>query len=778
MLNVRGGTGRARRLWRVAGSRAGQVLLMMALSRASLFSDLSPFSVAWFTAALSAGQSPWAMLVGCALGSPWERMGLEAAAALGGCLMVLGMRWVLASTPLLRLTGGRHGRFGGEDAVNCALAGLGALTPPLALALAGSGGGAALVAALLNGLVAMAFAPVLRGAAGLTLRRGHLLAEERLSLILCAMLCLMGINASPAYALAAPLAALLALACGYAGPAQGAAAGVVAGAALALSGDNPLLGASLGLMGLVAGATYPLGRGWAGLAFLLINLACAAFGPEAQLGTLHPLWALGVAGVYLLLPPEALERLAGWLGPDQGALPPERLAAYLRLGSEKRLRALAEVFSELAQGYGDCPAGPDEQELMAQMRRALCSGCPGYAACWNGAGSQAGRMLCRLLGEALGGAPLAEQEEMPPEWGRVCRRASQAPRKLGPLLRSFAARRRVLQERREEGATLGRHFSQAARILEGMGDSLAQPPRLDPEAAQAATAALEQAGLEPREVVALSGRTLEICATIRDGLWDEAEARQAARALSRALGAPMRAVLEECWPQRVLRLVQSPRLTATVGYATQPRDPGAPSGDSHLAAGLTGARVLLALSDGMGSGERAARESSATLRLIRRFLLAEVEDQLMLDAINQLLLLRSGEEMYATADLCVLDLQEGQAQLTKLGACASFLMRRGQAIRVDGGRLPLGILDQVTPAQHTLALRPGDVLVMITDGIADGASEEQNQWLGGVLEDMLRENPSMAPGQLCERVLAAARALPAGPKDDMTVLAARIQRAR
>ena len=778
MLNVRGGAGRARRLWRVAGNRAAQILLMMALSRASLFSDLSPFSVAWFTAALSAGQPPWAMLAGCALGSPWELMGLEAVPALAGCLMVLGMRWILASTPLLRLTGGHHGRLGGEDAVNCALAGLGGLTPPLALALAGNGGSAALAAALLNGLAAMAFAPVLRSAAGLTLRRRHLLAEEKLSLVLCAMLCLMGTNASPAYALAAPLGALLALACGCAGPTQGAAAGVVAGAALGLSGNNPLLGASLGLMGLVAGATYPLGRVWASLAFLLMNLACAAFGPEAQLGTLHPLWALGVAGAYLLLPQEGLERLAGWLGLDQGAISPERLAAHLRQGSQQRLRALADVFAELAQGYGDCPSGPDEQALMAQMRRALCSGCPGYAGCWNGTDGQAGRMLCQLLGAALGGAPLAEQEEMPPEWGRVCRRASQAPRKLGPLLRSFAARRRALQERREEGSILGRHFAQAARILEGMEEALSQPPRLDPEAARAARAALEQAGLEPQDVVALSGRTIEIGATIRDGLWTETEARQAARALSSALGIPMRAVLEECWPQRTLRLMQSPRLTAAVGYATQPRDPGAPSGDSHLAAGLTGARILLALSDGMGSGEQAAQESGATLRLIRRFLLAEVEDRLMLDAINQLLLLRSGEEMYATADLCVLDLQAGQAQLTKLGACASFLLRRGQAIRIDGGRLPLGILDAVTPAQHTLALRPGDMLVMITDGIADGASEEQNQWLSGILEDMLRKNPSLAPGRLCEKVLGAAQALPAGPKDDMTVLAARIQRAR
>ena len=774
MLNMSGRTSRMRPLWRLAAGQAGQVLLMMALSRASLFADLSPFSVAWFSAALFAGRSPWAMLAGCCLGCPWEVLGLEAVTPLAGCLMVLGLHWVLKKWLLPYLNSGRHGRLGGEDALLSALAGLGALVPPLALTLLKDGVTASLLTAMLSGLVAMAFAPVLRSAAALNARRAHLLSEEILSLTLCAMLCLMGVNASPAYQLAPPLAALVTLACSYAGPTQGAAAGVVAGAALALSGNDPMLGAATGLMGLIAGATAPLGRVWAALAFLLTNLASTAFGTSGALGTLHPLWALGVAGAYTLMPEEALNRLAQWLCPARQAMKPQRLAAHLRQGSEKRLRSLGAVFSELADGYGDCPAGPDEQALIAQMRRALCGGCPGYAACWNGADGRAGRMLCQLLGEALSGTPLPEQAEMPPEWGRACRRAAQVPRKLGPLLRSFSGRRRVALERKDEAAVLGRHFAQAAKILEGMSESMARPLRLDEQLGLTVLAALEKAGLEPDEVVALEGEAIEVSATIRDGLWEEDEARQAATTLSKALGVPMRAVLSDAWPQHALRLVQSPRLTATVGYATRARDSGAPNGDSHLAAGLTGARVLLALSDGMGTGERAARESGATIRLIRCFLLAEVEDQLMLDTINQLLLLRGGDEMYATADVCVLDLQAGQARFTKLGACASFLIRRGEVKRVEGGRLPLGILDKVTPAEYKLTLRAGDMLVMITDGIADGASEEQNEWLTQVLKDL----PALPPGQLCEKVIEAACSLPGGPKDDMTVLAARVQRAR
>ena len=229
MLNMSGRTSRMRPLWRLAAGQAGQVLLMMALSRASLFADLSPFSVAWFSAALFAGRSPWAMLAGCCLGCPWEVLGLEAVTPLAGCLMVLGLHWVLKKWLLPYLNSGRHGRLGGEDALLSALAGLGALVPPLALTLLKDGVTASLLTAMLSGLVAMAFAPVLRSAAALNARRAHLLSEEILSLTLCAMLCLMGVNASPAYQLAPPLAALVTLACSYAGPTQGAAAGVVAG---------------------------------------------------------------------------------------------------------------------------------------------------------------------------------------------------------------------------------------------------------------------------------------------------------------------------------------------------------------------------------------------------------------------------------------------------------------------------------------------------------------------------------------------------------------------
>ena len=65
--------------------------------------------------------------------------------------------------------------------------------------------------------------------------------------------------------------------------------------------------------------------------------------------------------------------------------------------------------------------------------------------------------------------------------------------------------------------------------------------------------------------------------------------------------------------------------------------------------------------------------------------------------MNALLLNRGGEDMFATVDLLILDLSTGEAELVKLAACPTLILRDGALRRVEGGRLPLGILEKVQP---------------------------------------------------------------------------------
>jgi stage II sporulation protein E len=182
---------------------------------------------------------------------------------------------------------------------------------------------------------------------------------------------------------------------------------------------------------------------------------------------------------------------------------------------------------------------------------------------------------------------------------------------------------------------------------------------------------------------------------------------------------------------------------------------------------------MLALSDGMGSGAQAAAESAGAIALLTTFLTADVEKPLALESINGLMMLGAGDDMFATVDLCVIDLMAGAASFSKLGACASAVLRGREVIRVPGGRLPLGILEQVKPTQTTVALREGDRIVMVTDGVADPTRPGQQEWLDALLEGITGTTPNL----LSERILQAAAAREGGPRDDMTVLVAQIERA-
>ena len=155
---------------------------------------------------------------------------------------------------------------------------------------------------------------------------------------------------------------------------------------------------------------------------------------------------------------------------------------------------------------------------------------------------------------------------------------------------------------------------------------------------------------------------------------------------------------------------------------------------------------------------------------MKKFLAAGLDSDQALNSINALLLMQGGEEMFATADICLADLRSGRAEFVKLGGCLSVILREGRAIRMEGGRLPLGILESVQPYKSQMKLMAGDMLVMVSDGIADSAFEEQEDWLVGLLNAIGEETPQ----RMADQVLEAAMMRDGGkPKDDMTVLVAK-----
>ena len=136
------------------------------------------------------------------------------------------------------------------------------------------------------------------------------------------------------------------------------------------------------------------------------------------------------------------------------------------------------------------------------------------------------------------------------------------------------------------------------------------------------------------------------------------------------------------------------------------------------------------ISDGMGTGELAAKTSSFVLEFMKNLLSASLSLSTALGILNGIVRNKSGEYS-ATLDLYRLDLLSGEASFLKSGAAHSYVKRGDSLFRIRSESAPLGLLKNVDAEKIRIEIKAGDLVVMFSDGVA--ASPESSVWLPELL---------------------------------------------
>ncbi|MBP3409779.1 MAG: SpoIIE family protein phosphatase [Clostridia bacterium] len=151
------------------------------------------------------------------------------------------------------------------------------------------------------------------------------------------------------------------------------------------------------------------------------------------------------------------------------------------------------------------------------------------------------------------------------------------------------------------------------------------------------------------------------------------------------------------------------------------------------------------------------------------FLDAGISRTLALETVNRRLLMKSTEEMFATMDLCILDLNTGVAEFTKFAACRTLILRGRELLQIEGGQLPLGILEGVQPGISRVRLRPGDLLVMGSDGVMEAGDAL-------MIEHLVQKHTTCPPQQLAEILVREAGLRRARDRqDDLTCICLKME---
>ena len=214
-----------------------------------------------------------------------------------------------------------------------------------------------------------------------------------------------------------------------------------------------------------------------------------------------------------------------------------------------------------------------------------------------------------------------------------------------------------------------------------------------------------------------------------------------------------------------------------VGVAKAKKDDSIVSGDSISQIKLADGKYLLAISDGMGSGSEASKNSKIAISMLERLLSSGFDKETSINLINAAIMNANKEEMYATLDIEILDLYAGKMEILKNGACPTYVKRNKNVTIIKSNSLPTGIMSEINIDTYDKDLENGDIVVICSDGIIESNKEYANKelWIKYLLEEIQTDSPE----KIADIILHEAIDNDFGKaKDDMSVIAFKVNKKR
>ncbi|MCF6096162.1 stage II sporulation protein E [Thermovorax subterraneus] len=572
------------------------------------------------------------------------------------------------------------------------------------------------------------------------------------------------------------LSAVVALVSSAAG---GPGAGAVAGAMLGIMG-NPSSAAAwsagaLAFSGMVGGAFCNLGKyGVAGgfaLGYIFLNLY-AGFVGEAAIRL--PSLIFGLC-IFLLLPVKLLENIAKYVDVKET----EDELAIKREIFKDRLYEVARLFDDLSRALILPPGNNKEQgffeKFYQKVKSEICEGCSTHRTCWEKDFKATVRALYEILkcekglykSSALGFFKCrCERIEEIKGISRYMNNAKEFEVRIEGIIKkqrdvmvnNFKGTARIIRTLADGAFPEGALFGVEERIKSKLSEFGAKVDHVY---------AIKNADKLQVNIVkspCIKGNLCEreIPECIKEAVGTEV--------VIKVVGCPLRSGSARCR----LKVIPKGNYRVSVGVVSIPEQGAEVSGDSFSFAQLESGDFMLAISDGMGVGETARKESERTLSLLEELLEAGYDSKNSIDILNSAMQLVREEDSFSTLDVVLIDTYSGKAEFLKAGAVSSFIKRGKKVEVVKGGALPVGIVDNIEVSSVKKNLKAGDIIVLLSDGALDSFSNEEDKEsaMAKFLETACTTNPQELANMVLQKVKENNRTI----KDDMTVLVGTIWR--
>jgi stage II sporulation protein E len=569
----------------------------------------------------------------------------------------------------------------------------------------------------------------------------------------------------------------------------GASVGVIAGLVLSLADFGAALQMSLlAFAGLLAGLLRDGGKMAVAFGMVLgtsILSLYAGSGTETMLSA----WESAAAVILFLLTPQSLlTAIARYVpGTHEHTKTQHEYARRVRDVTAQRVSQFSEVFRQLSRSFGQISeyegqAGRngESDHFMNAVAERTCSNCYRKDLCWEGRFYQTYKVMTEMMSSVEENRRV-EGRDIPKAWSAACVKPHQVlavMQQQYELYKHDLHWKKQLQESRQ---LVSDQLSGVSQIMDDLAKEIRREGQELHMQEEQIREALEGLGLSIHgvDIVSLEEGNVEIEVehTFRSG-FDECR-KIVAPLLSDILGEPIAVKGERhsggAGALATVVFGSAKAFEVETGVAGTAKGGGLLSGDSFSTVELGNGKFAVAISDGMGNGERARVESSTALSILQQLLQSGMDEKLAVKSVNSVLLLRSQDEMFATVDVALIDMYSAKTTFLKIGSTPSFIKRGSEVIPVSANNLPIGILKDIDIDLIRIQLYPGDTLIMMTDGIFDapGHAVNKEMWMKRVIQEIESTDPQEMADALLETVV---RYHGGEIVDDMTVVVARVDK--
>ncbi len=574
-----------------------------------------------------------------------------------------------------------------------------------------------------------------------------------------------------------------------AGATVGSTVGVVTGLIFSLASISGLAHMSLlAFAGLLGGLLKEGKKLGVAVGLFIATLLIGMYG-EGGTNLLRTIWETTAAIFLFLLTPQAfVTKLAKHIpGTPEYMQEQQQYMRKMRDVTAQRVAQFSSVFQALSKSFSsydeesEWKKEDDTREFdyfLSNVTEKTCQMCFKKEQCWTRNFNKTYDYMKGIMHE------MEENQgeisaKLSRDWEKHCTRPKKVTDAIRHELTFYHANQKLKKQVQESRRLVADQLLGVSEVMGDFAKEIQRERENHHKQEEQILEALQELGIhiEQVEIYSLEQRNVDIDMTIPYCNGHGECEKLIAPMLSDILGETIIVKKEECsvYPNGFCHVTfrSAKAYTVETGVVHAAKDGGFLSGDSYSMIELGCGKYAIAISDGMGNGERAHVESMETIQLLQKILQSGIKENVAIKSVNSVLSLRTTDEIFSTLDLAMIDLQNAQAEFIKVGSTPSFIKRGNKVIKITASNLPMGIIDEFEVEVVSKQLKAGDLLIMMSDGIFEGPKHIENfdLWMKRKIGELKTENPQEIADLIMEEVIRSTSGV---IEDDMTVVVAKL----